>query len=59
MIKRRPRTGLGLAVVICVCAGRLSTSVAAEPEVGAEGADRHFQRGVALYIEADYRGALV
>lgn len=41
-----------------LCVGLLS-SAAAEPDGSLREADRHFQRGVALYIEADYRGALV
>ncbi len=31
----------------------------AQPDGGVREADRHFQRGVSLYVEADYRGALV
>jgi tetratricopeptide (TPR) repeat protein len=31
----------------------------AEPDAGLGEAERHFQGGVALYLEADYRGALV
>ena len=31
----------------------------AQPDGSVREADRHFQRGVALYVEADYRGALV
>jgi len=34
-------------------------AAAAEPDGTVREADRHFQRGVALYVEADYRGALV
>ena len=41
-------------------AGLMAPSAAlAEPEGSVREADRHFQRGVALYVEADYRGALV
>ncbi len=60
MIRFRPGAGLGLALVGCVCGGLFSAPAAAEePAFGPQGAERHFQRGVALYTEADYRGALV
>ena len=35
------------------------SAAVAEPDGSVREADRHFQRGVALYVEADYRGALV
>jgi tetratricopeptide (TPR) repeat protein len=44
--------GLGVGVMAPVAA-------LAEPDGSVREADRHFQRGVALYVEADYRGALV
>jgi tetratricopeptide (TPR) repeat protein len=44
--------GLGVGVMAPVAA-------VAEPDGSVREADRHFQRGVALYVEADYRGALV
>jgi tetratricopeptide (TPR) repeat protein len=67
MMKPRLRTnlvriGFGLVLGACFCGGLLTSSVAvAEPDadVGVGEAERHFQQGVALYIEADYRGALV
>lgn len=45
---------IGLAALV------MAPAVAvAQPDGGVREADRHFQRGVALYVEADYRGALV
>ena len=44
--------GLGVGLLAPVAA-------VAEPDGSVREADRHFQRGVALYVEADYRGALV
>jgi tetratricopeptide (TPR) repeat protein len=44
--------GLGVGVLA-------PATAVAEPDGGVREADRHFQRGVALYVEADYRGALV
>ena len=44
----------------CCCIGVAFPAVAAaEPDGTVREADRHFQRGVALYVEADYHGALV
>jgi hypothetical protein len=60
MGKPRQRTVLVPAFFICVGAGLTSPSLAAEPpDSGLRDADRHFERGVALYTEADYRGALI
>ncbi len=62
MNKTRARVGrvIPLLLAACVGSGIFSPAVAAaEPEGGVHEADRHFQRGVALYVEADYRGALV
>ncbi len=39
--------------------GPFSSVASAEPDAGLGEAERHFQGGVALYLEADYRGALV
>jgi tetratricopeptide (TPR) repeat protein len=47
-------------VVIGLGVGVMAPAAAvAQPDGTVREADRHFQRGVALYVEADYRGALV
>jgi tetratricopeptide (TPR) repeat protein len=55
------RRGVGLALALGFCGVLLFSSDAiAEPSnAGVGEADRHFQEGVALYTEGDYRGALV
>ena len=51
---------LACGLVLALGVGVLAPADAvAEPDGGLREADRHFQRGVALYVEADYRGALV
>jgi hypothetical protein len=64
MIKHRARTGLvtmalGFGVFIGFSVGPVSSVALAEPDAGVGEAERHFQQGVQLYLEADYRGALV
>jgi tetratricopeptide (TPR) repeat protein len=61
---KKPRARVGRVIsflfAACIGSGVLSPAfAAAQPEGGVREADRHFQRGVALYVEADYRGALV
>jgi tetratricopeptide (TPR) repeat protein len=59
MIKPRlHRSELGAALGL-VAALLFSSVALAEPDAGLSEAERHFQQGVALYTEADYRGALV
>lgn len=63
MIKPFFRTGvlttaLGFALSIGLSVGPVPSVALAEPD-GVGEAERHFQDGVALYLEADYRGALV
>jgi tetratricopeptide (TPR) repeat protein len=48
--------GLSLGLASGVMA---PATAVAQPDGTVREADRHFQRGVALYVEADYRGALV
>ncbi len=51
---------LAFGLVLLLGVGVMAPATAvAEPDGGVREADRHFQRGVALYVEADYRGALV
>jgi tetratricopeptide (TPR) repeat protein len=51
---------LACGVVLGLGVGMMTpTAAVAEPEGTVREADRHFQRGVALYVEADYHGALV
>ncbi len=60
MDQPRPRSVFVLLLVACMCAGWISPSLAAEePAAGLREADRHFERGVALYTDTDYRAALV
>ena len=61
-VSRRRETGwlLACGLVIGLAALVMAPATAvAQPDGGVREADRHFQRGVALYVEADYRGALV
>jgi tetratricopeptide (TPR) repeat protein len=51
---------LALSLALGLAGGVMAPSTAvAQPDGSVREADRHFQRGVALYVEADYRGALV
>lgn len=51
---------LAFSVVLGLASGVMAPATAvAQPDGTVREADRHFQRGVALYVEADYRGALV
>jgi tetratricopeptide (TPR) repeat protein len=52
-------TALGFVFSIGFSIGPVSSVALAEPDVVVGEAERHFQEGVALYLEADYRGALV
>ena len=51
---------LAFSLALGLAAGVMAPATAvAQPDGSVREADRHFQRGVALYVEADYRGALV
>jgi tetratricopeptide (TPR) repeat protein len=52
-------TAIGFVLSIGFSVGPVSSVALAEPDAGVGEAERHFQDGVALYLEADYRGALV
>jgi len=51
-------TGLAAALLLCLCAPVAAQGAQPNEEALAE-AGKHFQRGVTLYSETDYRGALV
>jgi tetratricopeptide (TPR) repeat protein len=55
----RSRSALSLFLICCCVGLGFPAAAAAEPDGTVREADRHFQRGVALYVEADYHGALV
>ena len=61
MLGRQFVSGLGAAAMLCALSAQTPSAVAAEPESEAtlHEASKHFERGVALYGETDYRSALV
>lgn len=61
MIKSRVRAGLLTTALgfMLSSVGPVSSVALAEPDPAVGEAERHFQDGVTLYMDADYRGALV
>jgi len=66
MNKISARVGPAIPLLLASCLGVgfvggvfFPAVAVAEPDGSVREADRHFQRGVALYVEADYHGALV
>jgi tetratricopeptide (TPR) repeat protein len=58
-LTRRAPLRLALSLCACLCIQGALPAVTLAADAGLRDADRHFQHGVTLYMEADYRGALV